>query len=93
MIGSDERQLKGGYDYASGHPEKDGVWERIDDLTTTYLRKLGSDPSGWDTLFQDPQDGRYWELVFPDSEYHGGGPPLLRSITTSEAVEKYLHRT
>ena len=51
--------------------------------------KLGGDASGWDVLFRDPTDGRLWELIYPQSEPHGGGPPQLRCLTADEARQKY----
>jgi hypothetical protein len=53
------------------------------------LRRLGSDPSGWDTLYRDPNDGRLWELTFPDSDSEGGGPPRLACLDVDAAREKY----
>ncbi|NML60930.1 hypothetical protein HHL21_07500 [Massilia sp. RP-1-19] len=51
--------------------------QRILDLANGYLGKFGHDQSGWDTLYQDPSDGRFWELIYPESELQGGGPPSL----------------
>jgi len=33
-----------------------------------------TDYNGWDVLYLDPADGRYWERILPSSEMHGGGP-------------------
>ena len=51
--------------------------ERIEILIKENLKKLGSDESGWSILYQDPNDSRYWEMTFPESQMHGGGPPAL----------------
>jgi hypothetical protein len=74
--------------------EKGGVvgddnCRRISDLVQSHLTKLGVDPSGWDVLYQDPMDRRFWELLFPQSHLHGGGPPLLRHLEAGAAREKY----
>jgi hypothetical protein len=37
----------------------------------------------------DPDDGRYWERTYPQSEKHGGGPPQLKCLTFQEASKKY----
>jgi hypothetical protein len=50
----------------------DEVEARINWLVSHHLRRICSDESGWDVLYQDPQDGRLWELTYPDGEYHGG---------------------
>ena len=44
---------------------------------------------GWETLYRDPDDGRYWERTFPQSGSDGGGPPQLRFLTDYEAKDKY----
>ena len=43
----------------------------------------------WETLFRDPDDGRYWERVYPQGDLHGGGPPQLQVIDEAEAKRKY----
>jgi len=53
------------------------------------LREIGRDAGGWDILYRDPQDGRYWELIYPRSHMHGGGPPELRCLTPEETEKKY----
>jgi hypothetical protein len=39
-------------------------------LTRQHLRQIAvsEGSGGWETLFQDPNDGRYWERTFPQSE-------------------------
>ncbi len=58
-------------------------------LIRTHLRELGKDSSGWEALYRDPDDGRLWELTYPKSELHGGGPPQLRSLAPDEARKNY----
>lgn len=67
----------------------DDTCRRIDSLVHTHLKELGRDSSGWDTLYRDPDDERLWELVYPQSELHGGGPPQLRCLSIDEARVKY----
>ena len=67
----------------------DGQCERIQWLTANYLKKITFDKTGWDFLFQDPNDNRYWELIYLNSEMHGGGPPSLILLSEAEAKNKY----
>jgi hypothetical protein len=67
----------------------DDTCKQIEALTRTHLIKIDNDRSGWLTLYRDPDDGRFWELDYPQSELHGGGPPRLRVISLEEARQKY----
>jgi len=89
MIAPHETLLTG--KWVSGHNGvvPDETCERIATLVDTYLAKIRSDSTGWDSLYRDPHDGRYWELVYPHSELHGGGPPELRNISPQQASQKY----
>jgi hypothetical protein len=62
---------------------------RIEQLIRGHLQRLCSDSSGWDTLYRDPDDGRYWELTYPSSDSEGGGPPRLTCINLAGARAKY----
>ena len=84
-----ETVLTGQWVLQGGRPVADDVCKRILALTKSHLLEVGRDASGWNTLYRDPTDGRYWELVYPQSEIHGGGPPEMRCLTTNEAREKY----
>ncbi|SFM17144.1 Immunity protein 27 [Bradyrhizobium sp. NFR13] len=53
------------------------------------LEEIGHDASGWDTLFRDPVSGALWEITYPHSEMHGGGPRQLDEIAPSDAEAKY----
>ena len=69
----------------------DPVEERIKDLISRILEKVAVSPEsgGWESLYRDPSDGRYWELTYPQSEMHGGGPKRLTNLSLSAAVTKY----
>ena len=62
---------------------------RIASLTKSHFKKLATRESGWTILYLDPSDGRYWELSHPQSELHGGGPPLLMQLDSTEARRLY----
>ena len=72
-----------------GNVVADDTAERIEWLATHVLEKIAIDASGWDTLFRDPSDDRLWELTYPESWQHGGGPPRLAVLSKGEAAEKY----
>ena len=67
----------------------DVACDRVHHLTDDYLIKIGKDWSGWETLYQDPRDGRYWERTYPRGEMHGGGPPALMNLSGDDAKNKY----
>ncbi len=88
-LAPDEAVLKGAWLSRSGKTIEDDVSQRIKWLIRTSLKRRANDASGWDTLYEDPRDGRLWELVYPRSEMHGGGPPLLQIVTPEVARTKY----
>jgi len=85
----DERELIGEWIRVDDQIDGDYTCKRIQFLTEEYLKELGKDWSGWETLFRDPTDGRYWERTYPHSDWHGGGPPALFNLSEEEAREKY----
>ncbi|WP_270729636.1 Imm27 family immunity protein [Shimia sp. Alg240-R146] len=53
------------------------------------LQQVSASDDGWELLFVDPLDGTYWELTFPQSSMHGGGPKLLSPVPFLLAQTKY----
>ncbi|MBM3811175.1 MAG: hypothetical protein FJW20_06015 [Acidimicrobiia bacterium] len=80
-----ETILTGKWLVQNGPAIGDETCQRIHDLVGAWLVQLGFDVSGWDTLFRDPSDGRYWERIYPQSHLHGG-PPELRCLTEENAL-------
>jgi hypothetical protein len=91
MIDSDETEIIGNWILKNGRMIGDEGCERVHRLTRDYLVKVGIDWSGWETLYEDPRDGRFWERIYLQSEMHGGGPPSLRYISDDEAKSKYAN--
>jgi Immunity protein 27 len=89
---ADETRLVGTWKVQQGRTVADEVARRIDFLAANVLKKRASSPDGWTILYQDPGDGRFWELAYPQSGLHGGGPPELHAISQEEAVERYAVR-
>jgi Immunity protein 27 len=69
----------------------DAVEERIGRLTREHLVRIGESSSGWAILYRDPVDRRLWEVDYPQSPVHGGGPRRLRHIDRRGAEAKYPH--
>ncbi len=67
----------------------DETCNRIEQLVTGQLIKLGHDDSGWETLYRDPDDNRLWEKTYPQGELQSGGPPQLQCLSIETAKEKY----
>lgn len=93
-LSSDEYELIGKWVEASdGRVVGDKTCERVHSLVKTHLQELGISEEGgaWETLFRDPEDGRYWERTYLESYMHGGGPPSLFNLPAEEAKRKYPH--
>lgn len=84
-----ETEITGRWMVSQGRVTADANCDRIADLAKNHLLWLGHDSSGWETLYRDPDDHRLWELIYPESELHGGGPPALRFISDESARLKY----
>lgn len=78
-IEPDKTMLIGQWVLKDGRLVADDVNMRIVALTKSHLVEIGRDASGWLTLYRDPNDGRLWELDYPRSELHGGGPTSFAS--------------
>ena len=85
----EETDLLGEWEVVGGVVVADATYLRIETLVEQILQKVAVDKGGWDTLYRDPEDGRYWELTYPDSSWHGGGPPRLTYLSAEEARAKY----
>jgi Immunity protein 27 len=87
----EEIMLSGRWIVENGEAHGDAVCDRIAWLLSNRLRKLADSRQwgAWQTLYQDPDDGRYWERTYPQGELHGGGPPQLQSLSKEEAKQKY----
>src|SRR5437870_398969 len=89
LLRPNETELIGKWAVADGKVAADATAQRIDLLVSKYLEEIATSADGWDTLYRDAQDGRYWELVYPESQMQGGGPPSLMFLTVEEARVKY----
>jgi Immunity protein 27 len=85
----DKTELVGSWIVTDGQIADDAISRIIEDLIKNQLQKLAVASDGWETLYIDPRDQRLWELTFPKSEMHGGGPKALRLLTPIAAKQKY----
>jgi len=84
-----ETDLRGDWIVRGAEVEGDETCQRIKWLVAENLQKVTTDASGWDVLYRDPADDRYWELTYPQSEMHGGGPPRLTNLSPEQVQAKY----
>lgn len=86
-----EMELVGKWLADGGTVHGNAICERIEWLIKNQLREITFSPQygEWETLFQDPEDGRFWERTYPQGEMHGGGPPALRCLSRADALKKY----
>ena len=85
----DEIELLGKWIFHDGKIIENDVIKRINFLMDNDLIKIAVSDNGWETLYQDTNDKRYWELVYNSSEEQGGGAPSLINITEKKAKKKY----
>lgn len=88
-IAPDEVEIKGGWLMVNGRMTEDDQCRRINVLIKAELEHVATSKDGWEKLYRDPRDGRYWELTYPQSEMQGGGPPALILTGIESALEKY----
>jgi hypothetical protein len=88
-LNSSETELLGSWINQAGSIVADDVSNRIEVLVSNTLKEVGTSADGWDVLYIDPSDGRYWELTYPNSGAHGGGAPKLSVVTVVQAKTKY----
>jgi hypothetical protein len=88
-IAPTETVLEGRWHIVGGVIRADDVAIRIEQLVEDHLKFVASREGGWTRLYRDPADGRYWELSYPSSEMHGGGPPRLETIPLEVVHKQY----
>lgn len=75
--------------FQAGKIVPDASCKIIEHLISSHFVKVGDRENGWTTLYKEPVEQSYWELTYPDSELHGGGPPKLTKHSVEEVLEKY----
>jgi hypothetical protein len=85
----DESVLIGSWIVKNNSVIADEVSKRIENLINNTLKMVGVSDDGWEKLYIDPHDNRYWELTFPNNESHGGGAPKLAVVNIQSVKFKY----
>ena len=60
-----------------------------DKFTKENCIQVTTDDTGWEILFRVKGSEEYWVKTYPDSENHGGGEPLLATISINDAKAKF----
>jgi hypothetical protein len=84
-----EIKITGKWEIVDGSIASNEDCVRIEEIVRTRFTLISRDSSGWEALYRDVEDGRLWELTYPESSYQGGGPPELRCLSVAEAKSKY----
>ncbi|MEP9388701.1 Imm27 family immunity protein [Mesorhizobium sp. KR9-304] len=61
----------------------EGHAKQIDELLAANLTEVAA--SSWHKLYRHKETGKLWELDYPQSELHGGGPRRLRELRIADA--------
>lgn len=91
LIESDRTEYIGGRYFKDGVMYADEITEFIHRETACHLDQLGADETGWNLLYRDRRDSRYWEMTYPKSYLQGAGPPALRLLTLEEVKARFGH--
>ena len=64
----DELLIVGSWVKIDGRLAADPELRRIQSLIANELDFIATAPGGWETLYRDRQDGRFWEKFFQNGE-------------------------
>ena len=70
------------WSFANGRMVERGDGATITRLLEHELESVRTEDGGWTTIYRHRDTGELWELSYPQSEMHGGGPRRLRLLTT-----------
>ncbi|MFO7964023.1 MAG: Imm27 family immunity protein [Desulfobacterales bacterium] len=86
-----EIKIEGNWVADGNEIKGDDTSKRIEWLIRNKLKEVGVSKKygAWETLYVDPNDGRYWVRIFPKSHLHGGGPPTLENVSKDKAHRNF----
>jgi len=74
-----EEEIIGKWIFKNGEVIADSNCQLIESLIENDLKEIKTSEDGWTKLYEE-ENGSLWELTFPESHLHGGGPPKLTRI-------------
>ncbi len=82
-------ELREEWIFTDGKMSAGGDGPTIRDWLATKLERVKVDLrcGAWLTLYRHLETGHFWELSYPQSEMHGGGPMLLSRLEISNPDE------
>lgn len=88
-IHADEVEIRGLWFADGGRMTSDDACKRVQRLTAEYLQEVARAKRGWEKLYRDPVDGRYWEISYPFGGGQAAGPATLRCVELAAVQERY----
>jgi hypothetical protein len=82
-------ELHDAWVWRDGKMVAEGDAPRITDLLRASLTEIAINQiaGGWRKLYRHKETGKFWELDYPQSEMHGGGPRRLRELDLVEPTD------
>jgi hypothetical protein len=77
---SDRADLADHWIMRGSRMSNEGDAAKIDGLLSKELVEVAATDDGWRKLYRHRATGNFWELSYPQSEMHGGGPRRLREL-------------
>jgi hypothetical protein len=74
-----EKEIVGKWIFEDGKIIADSNCQFIKSMIENDLKEIKVSEDGWTKQYED-KNGIIWELTFPESDLHGGGPPKLTLI-------------
>lgn len=74
-----EKEIIGKWVFKNGKIFADSNCEAIKSMIKNDLSEIEISEDGWTKIYQHT-NGSIWELSYPESHLHGGGPPKLTRI-------------
>jgi len=74
-----EEEIIGKWIFKNGEVIADSNCRLIESLIENDLKEIKTSEDGWTKLYEE-KNGSIWELTFPESHLHGGGPPKLTRL-------------
>lgn len=71
-----EEVIIGKWIFENGKVIPDSNCLLIKSIIKNDLKEIETSEEGWTKQYED-QNGKIWELTYPESHLHGGGPPKL----------------